>query len=73
MLLLAMIRREWIHAVMRMPGRLIISRPEDAVNGRRYAGSEYKKQSPQKGTLRLRSGQAPDHEGKSWLQQGLTP
>jgi len=33
MMLLAMMRREWIHAVVRMPGRVIISRREDEVNG----------------------------------------
>ncbi|MGA2345002.1 MAG: hypothetical protein ABSF93_03285 [Candidatus Sulfotelmatobacter sp.] len=33
MVLLAMIRREWIHALLRMPGKVIISRPGCAVNG----------------------------------------
>jgi hypothetical protein len=33
MVLLAIIRREQIHAQLRMPGRVIISRPRCKVNG----------------------------------------
>jgi hypothetical protein len=33
MVLLAMSRRERIHAVLRMPGSIIISRPDGRVNG----------------------------------------